>query len=853
MASSQQRDQLYLAALLHDIGKFYQRADPTGYRRSSLLGNETKELISVLCPYNNRFNDWTHKHVLWTFQYFEDFRNKFNEVLDNEGYGRDQAREGLARLSAAHHNPQGIQEKLLQKADHMSSGVDRTQGVGIEDAEEELNLPAYKAKRMRSIFESLKRENEDFTWRHHLPVTSLKLNNEFFPQLQEEFDQAPDYHTNWQEFINNTQHLPTGNFGAFAESLRSLLEAYTANIPSSTQHLADVSLYDHLKTTAAIALCLHDYFEAKNELQQIDLEQDEEPLLLIGGDVSGVQRFIYDIISRNAAKNLKGRSFYLQVLVDSIVQRLLKAFGLYASNIVYSSGGMFFVLAPNTTLVKEELKRQEEEIGKHLFDNHQTSLYVALDQVGVSQQVILENADHEHQLSDQWQALINKLNQKKQKRHKQQIQENYEQFFMPMEQGGLQQRDAITQEEVRTATRTITDGNNQKQIVSPATYEQIEMGEALRNTQEWVMATEDWRSSYSYLRPYTYQPAELGVYHYFLPDNVAPPDQKGGRTLHFNLKRQLLSGQARQLAQGFEFYGGNQYPTDEEGEPQNFNELAGPEELSFRRLGVLRMDVDDLGQAFVSGFQRGRRTFSRYSTLSRNLDYFFKGYLNKLWEDVEVYRKYTYIIYSGGDDLFIVGKWDVLIGFAEDIHHAFNNWTCQNPEISLSGGMAMVNLKFPIAKSAELAAEGEEQAKEHQVPLSNADSEEKNAFTLFHYPLNWNYEFPKVKALKNEIKELANRTDYPLPKAFFSKIQTYHEASQDQKQKGRVESWRWLMAYDLSRMKERLKGDEVQNFLERTKMDVFSNTWHGKNQLYSAYPFLTLLTIATRWADLEMR
>jgi len=38
---------------------------------------------------------------------------------------------------------------------------------------------------------------------------------------------------------------------------------YTGNIVSSTVNLPDVSLFDHLKTTAAIATCLYDVAEAK--------------------------------------------------------------------------------------------------------------------------------------------------------------------------------------------------------------------------------------------------------------------------------------------------------------------------------------------------------------------------------------------------------------------------------------------------------------------------------------------------------------------------------------------------------------------------------------------------------------
>ena len=104
-------------------------------------------------------------------------------------------------------------------------------------------------------------------------------------------------------------------------------------------HLPDVSLYDHLISTAALAVCIYEYLKEKNELDKVRLGDDDTPVLLLGGDLSGIQSFIYDVISTNAAKNLKGRSFYLQMLVDNLLQQLLEELGLSNSQVVYASGG----------------------------------------------------------------------------------------------------------------------------------------------------------------------------------------------------------------------------------------------------------------------------------------------------------------------------------------------------------------------------------------------------------------------------------------------------------------------------------------------------------------------------------
>lgn len=62
------RGEIYLAALLHDIGKFYQRADSNGAGSSKLLSDEIKNLEGSISPKHWKTGQYTHKHVLWTAQ-----------------------------------------------------------------------------------------------------------------------------------------------------------------------------------------------------------------------------------------------------------------------------------------------------------------------------------------------------------------------------------------------------------------------------------------------------------------------------------------------------------------------------------------------------------------------------------------------------------------------------------------------------------------------------------------------------------------------------------------------------------------------------------------------------------------
>ncbi|MEL6195343.1 MAG: HD domain-containing protein, partial [Bacteroidota bacterium] len=323
---NQERNKVFLAALLHDIGKFLQRADPSASGKSTMLSDGVKKSKQTFCPESKNGQYFTHKHVLYTAQFFSEHEGLFKEIFQWSDKQANELKGGdtLIRLAAAHHKPSSELEKLIQQADHYASGVDRTEKEGQKDAEHERKWDDFKRTRMRSIMEAIRTEVEkdsSVEYEYHLPLTSFSLSGDTFPRPGDiKQDQAP-YQQLWDEFSTEVHKLGDQSIQSLPDTLLFLLEKYTSRIPSSTQHLTDVSLYDHLKTTAAFALCLYDV--------QKSGVSPENKFLLVGGDVSGIQSYIYDIISKYAAKNLKGRSFYIQMLVDAILSHTLQSLNLY--------------------------------------------------------------------------------------------------------------------------------------------------------------------------------------------------------------------------------------------------------------------------------------------------------------------------------------------------------------------------------------------------------------------------------------------------------------------------------------------------------------------------------------------
>lgn len=207
------------------------------------------------------------------------------------------------------------------------------------------------------------------------------------------------------------------------------------------------------------------------------------------------------------------------------------------------------------------------------------------------------------------------------------------------------------------------------------------------------------------------------------------------------------------------------------------------------KIGVLKMDVDDLGKIFAKGLGEGVN-ISRVSTLSSFLDIFFLGYINSIAEqhyrfelcaeckekieekkrtkltfennekvvNVDVCREgeqcsncvkipTIYITYSGGDDILIVGPYDDLILFAKGLSHEFKRWTCKNDDISISAGVFIAGHKFPIGEAAQRADKELEKSKdrENNLKLSlTSAGRGKDRMTVFNETVRWD-SFEPIK------------------------------------------------------------------------------------------------------------
>lgn len=868
------RQKIFLGALLHDIGKFYQRSDKNFSDKQNDLSDFSKKMANDICPINDK-GKFGYQHVIWTNEFFEKVDSILKKIPNyQKNIFVETDLDNVVNLACNHHKPHSELQALVSLADWWSAGLDRNTGSTLETEEKTLNWgkTRYKNIPLYSIFNKI----HDGKGNHGFPLAPMNIDDTHFPKEIKSIDNGiseQNYQKLWSEFIKEFEKLPTDSFDGFAESLIYLLKKYTWCIPSNTMDMNHVSLFDHLKTTAAFADCLYSYYDENKsafkydrENHRIHLREKQYPVLLVGGDLSGIQKFIYNIASRKAATSLKGRSFYLQLLIDSVIQRIISHPDIQATmaHVVYSSGGKFFMLLPNIAKVKNAIESLTKEFEKDLWDEQYGKLVLNIDYIPFAystedKMISIEGKDNKLvDLSKLWKTLAEKLAEKKNKKFESLLISDYNSFFEIKESGGEVDVCAVSGEELPKKSGIQLKGSDT--IVSTKVNEQIKLGEALKDVDFNITFKGD-EANFNYLsNRLKYKTTVFNVANYLFDQTEITNDEADFRKISSadvsRVKRinntdflAINNLKGKSVSYGFQFYGGNKQAFNEiERRDRTFEELTrikvdDPNTETY--FGVLRMDVDGLGEIFIKGIPENMRSFSAYATLSHHLDWFFSGYLNTIREQ---YQDNVNILYSGGDDVFAVGRWVELLAFAEDVRSKFREYVGRE-DISISAGIVLTSNKFPIAKAAELAGKAEEDAKKYGMDKAKKIPAQKNAINFLGKSLSWDKEFKEVKNKKDEFLYFIDKEG--LSRGILHRIMLFDSVRErNERLKDTIDSvgnvfvpdlsYHWNAAYYLKRFMEN-KSEAVKGFCKTLQPEMFKDRK------------LELNALAARWAELELR
>jgi len=785
------QNQFYIAALLHDIGKMLER--------------------SKQYPYDSIFRDkskYGHEAVSAQFM-----TNYFDTVSLCTPEARD--------LVWQHHhdNLTDVYRKLLQIADWLSSGERRKTEAGDETGE-------YNKIPLKSVFSALFDHHETWTYRPDaLRADKMTL----FPQKDRCEIGQDDYKKLSDGFIKEFSGINS------EQQLYALLEKYTWAVPSSTPNLksqtrADISLFDHSRTTAAIAMCLLDQFEQGLLTKETVLQSQPKHLpasqqfLLVSGDFSGVQDFIFSVSSKGAAKSLKGRSFYLELLSDIICRFLIQQLDLKEANILYNGGANFYILMPYAK--RQKINDAYRYVSKLLFQAHQEKLYLALGTLPLTMGDFLsdEKQTDAKGFSEKWRLVGERTGLRKLQRYKEFAFEEVFQMVnsdgipeCPICHGSMKKPVLVTPEKGEHACAMCASFIDLANELKRANGIRIN---ALAKPVDLTIKTIDFINGYNDVL------AALG-FECSLMENVS----HDATAIRFN-DTDFLPGQ------GFRF-GVLRLPGD------SFDELAERAEGA-KKLALLKIDVDNLGQLFQKGLPAKDNTISRIVTISRELRLFFEGYVNQLLQTAE-YRDTIYPVYSGGDDTFLVGAWNQILKLAAIIRTQFGEFVCQNRNITLSAGLVIVDEKFPIIRGAVLAEDALHKAKHYKAG-------EKDKICLFDFVFTWD-ELEYIIKLKNMLFALIKEKGES--RSILNKVMKStvgFEKLMDSAGEGKLKLEKvWRFAYYIGRSKHNSEKyreiDALYDELVKIYEDILFRRMIHQKQINN----VMILPAACRLAELETR
>ena len=700
---------LFIASLFHDIGKFYQR---TGLNHDINLSKYSQEDFGI-----------NGAHSKWSVDFVDKYW-KSNLIND---------------LILHHHNPTHSNNQelcyMLTTADHHSSS-ERI------DNEEKITP---NTRPLISIFSSISLNGKKSSEDYYLNLKELNINEDYdiikpknnIKEVMLGYNLEQEYKVLWKKFIQDFNKIHNLND---LSTILSILKKYTLTVPSAVYaHKSDISLFDHLKTTAGLAVSRYLYAQEK---KMFKTSNKEKVYMIINGDLSGIQKFIFKISSPDEAqkgmsKRLRGRSVYLSLLNNAIVDYIIDELNITPANILFSAGGRFTLLAPNTEKSKKKIEEIKHELNEYFIRHFNSELYLSL--------VFEECSGEEIAYFDK---ITKSLNHKLANDKKQKYIKNLSKVFE-------------LEETVSYENLCIVCGNKTQHKLCSECNSHEELGRKIANAKYILIC----KSSEINPKFDVYIDVLNRGYKFIRGNNelLDTVEVLSDKCQHIEISKLNntdfldLSDKIRYPNVSFTFsFLGNTVPRHSTEDVYSFEQLSHISKGT-NKIGILKMDVDNLGLIFSEGLDEKNYSISRISTLSTYLDIFFSGIINNIANEYRIYESddnneiiiktkdeedeiyltrnvnnnnsssTIYINYSGGDDLLVIGPYDDIMKFSLNLRNKFKEWVCNNDSITLSAGVSVVNSKFPIGKAVDFS--------ENNLEVSKKSGKDK--ITIFNEILSW--------------------------------------------------------------------------------------------------------------------
>ncbi len=636
-------------------------------------------------------------------------------------------------------------------------------------------------------------------WKNIFPERHESLTDECKQRIRKSYE---DLQTKFKEELKELfDEVQSTNTGAKNQqeivlvSLYSLLYKYLWTVPDDIGRIRlDVSLFDHIRIASALTAALYIYYHNNlvsfTELASNGVNRDEETILLIKGDLSGIQDYIFDIANigvGGVAKRLRSRSFFLTNLVKVVSHKILHEAIPGAQLPIFckiiASGGNFIIVAPNLQEVRKRLVGIEHSVNKWLFKEFQGDLSFSIAWVST------KTADLEiPKIGESDTTRINRkltelnelLEEKKQQklsswlkyREDDSLSWNETAFIWKNEKdfsNGLCRScgknpatadpENVQNPEEAFCERCKQDRKFSEKFVIPPKYisfrkKSSNQSKALGNDSfaydffneyKAVLVKDDSQLPADSYLVMCMDPSALKFRH---PSFLQPQANYISRFEDRDALDEFCETFCEKTKSECDYYNCVMGSREDcpDGIKANFPAVKPFDclarsvgEKSEKLIGILKADVDWLGMLFSHGMGR-EASLSRIATLSRMMDLFFTGWLTEFLRGQDEFQD-AYTVYAGGDDLLIVSSWEKADKLASVIAEEFREYVAENPQITISAAVAVTKPRFPIAKSAKIADRHLDAAKEIELQQNSATHPSllngKNGYYLFGITTRW--------------------------------------------------------------------------------------------------------------------
>jgi len=787
-----------LAAFLHDIGKFAQRAKI----------NVDDIDFQYFCPRDKNGN-FTHKHAGYTAKVLEDYivekqKDKKRIISANSLNGK------FIEISAKHHTPENKKEWIVAAADRLASGFEREFFEEYNQAEEDIS------KLCKERLDHLFAKNKKFK------LDKFESDN-IFPVDEK----GIGYKKLWEEFIEDLKKLY--KFENYPEHLKIqaldyLLKKYTSFIPSATAFKykdreiePNIPLYEHLKTTSIFASAIYS-MNKENQNKVLAYYRgekdtlDEKVFLIIAGDFFGIQDFIFDEVkTKFAAKVLRAKSAYIQLLIKVLAYYVCEKLGISHYSIISTHAGKFEILAPNEKEIIEKLKDLQKELNDYFVEEFfgMTGVGIAFEEASVGDFIL---KDRYKKLRERLANIVEEIKFKKFGLN----EIGYKLFNID--------KDLNNQNLCEFCLKR--KGKKEKEyVICDSCKRFVTLGKKLVKYNYIAITKRENKDNIKIFKDY--------YVHFF--DNPSKELAKDDIFIFDISKDSEFNGMEKWELKSY-------VATTKDKEILTLEDLAklsvsDNEEAGVEAIMSLKGDADGMGN-FIKD-SHVTNSFAKYNFFAKMIDYYFSVYVTeKFMKD-----KPFYTVFAGGDDIFVLGAWDEVIKLSQLIRDGFVKFT--DNKLTFSVGLIMSKANKPVNFLAKTTEEALEKSKEYccvmeedicedNIEDCNEKGIKKDALTMFNETMKWdNYEKVKNKFF-NKFKHPLNKE---FPTTFLYRLLDLCEMSKNVKYNRNIENtiWKSKLSYIYTRNisdKEfdllEFLDEIIKNYPKESKVNLFEYIYKNR-------------------------